>query len=385
MKEGGFVRKDFQDFVDVINNVIFDKEIDASEINLEKIYLLAKSHNMRTLLFCFIKKHFGSDSNIYKAYEHQSDLLSYKYVLQSKEYAALCSMMQNKKIRYIPFKGTILKELYPSPVMREMSDIDILVDKENMSAVNAYLIKNGYEFEHKGHHDVYRKEPGICFEVHETLIDKQRSTGFDKYFENPWQLSTPSEFKCLLTPENEFIYLIAHLYGHFHQGGIGIRTVLDIYLYRENTNLNFDYINTILEQNEILQFADNVMNLADVWFSGAKTSPIYEELGEYIMTSGTYGKIERMNLDLSSSDSSKMKNILHTVQRKLFLNKKEINTRYPWSKNPLLLPMAYIVRVFDVAINHNKEVHHWVNEFKTMDNTKLKEHKERMQRFGVRI
>ena len=47
--------------------------------------------------------------------------------------------------------------------------------------------------------------------------------------------------------------------------------------------------------------------------------------------------------------------------------------------------MAYIVRVFDVAINHNKEVHHWVNEFKTMDNTKLKEHKERMQRFGVRI
>ena len=58
MKEGGFVRKDFQDFVDIINNVIFDKEIDASEINLEKIYLLAKSHNMRTLLFCFIKKHF---------------------------------------------------------------------------------------------------------------------------------------------------------------------------------------------------------------------------------------------------------------------------------------------------------------------------------------
>lgn len=379
------MRKDFQDFVNIINNVIFDKEIEASDIDFEKMYLLAKSHNMCTILFCFIKKQLGTESDIYKTYEHKSDLLGYKYVIQEREYEALCTLLQDKEIRYIPVKGTILKKLYPSSEMREMSDIDIFLDKEVMPAVNEYLIKHGYAFEHKGHHDVYRREPGICFELHETLIDRQRNTGFDKYFENPWQLSRYSEGRYMLTPENEFIYLMAHLYGHFHQGGSGIRTVLDIYLYKEKNRLDFEYISRVFEQNGILQFADNIISLADVWFAGAEATQITEELGAYMMTSGTYGRIERLKLDLSSADSSKMKNILCTVKRKLFLNKKELNIRYPWSKRLILLPIAYLVRAGDAVINHSKEVHCWINEFKTMDNTEVKEHKKRMQRFGVRV
>lgn len=379
------MRKEFQDFVNIINNVIFDKEIEISGIDFEKVFLLAKSHNMRAVLFSFIKKHFGTESDMYRAYERQSDLLGYKCVIQGREYEALCSLMQGKGIRYIPLKGTILKNLYPSSEMREMSDIDILVDKKSMPAVKEYLIKRGYTFEHKGHHDVYRKEPGICFELHETLIDRQRNTGFDKYFENPWQLSEPAEDGYMLTPENEFIYLMAHLYGHFHQGGIGIRAVLDIYLYKENNRLDFEYINGVFEQNGILRFADNIIRLADVWFSEAAEAQITEELGAYIMTSGTYGKIKRMKLDLSSEDSSKMKNIVYTVKRKLFLSRKELNTRYPWSKNFVLLPAAYLVRLLDVAVNHGGEAHCWINELKKMDNTEIKEHKKRMRRFGVNV
>ena len=380
------MRKEFEDFVSVINNVIFDKSIDVKSIDLEKTYLLAKSHNMRTIFFAFVKKHFAHDSKIFAKHEREYDLLNYKHVLQCKEYAELCLELKRKNIRYIPFKGILLKDLYPSPSMREMSDVDVLADKNNLSPIKDFLIRRRYSFEHKGHHDVYTKDPGLCFEIHEALIDKQRNTGFDKYFEDPWKMTIGVESESArLSPENEFIYLLAHLYGHFHQGGTGVRSILDIYLFKQKHQLDFSYIRSVLEKNGILEFSENILKLSDVWFSDTSPTALSDELGEYVITSGSYGTIERMTLDLSNSDSSKTKNIYKTVKRKLFLNKNEIQKRYPWAKNILLFPIAYLARAFDIMTKHNKEAKHWLNEFKSMDEKKLKEHKERMRRFGANL
>lgn len=379
------MRKDFRDFINIINSVVFEKEIECSGMDTEKMSALAESHNMSAVLSAFTAEKFGTDSDAFKKCERRNDLLSYKYLAQCSEYRSLCRYMKENGIRYIPFKGIILKDLYPSPELREMADIDILVDKENLEPIKKRLTECGYSYEHKGHHDVYKKSPGICFEIHETLIDKQRSTGFDEYFENPWERSEAQkdEIEYRLTPENEYIYLAAHLYGHFHQGGVGIRAVLDIYLLRKQRNLDFDYIYKIFRQNGIFDFCKNLEKLSKCWFENEPGGSICEELGEYIVTSGTYGKIERMNLDLSCGNSSKSHNISAVLKRKLFLGKNELNRRYPWSKNAVLLPAAYAVRIFDVLFNHGKEAGGWISAFRSADEAKIKKHKELMKRFGI--
>lgn len=378
------MRKDFESFINVINNVIFNKKIETADINFDAVRSLAKSHSMSAVVFEFIKKRFGTDSAEYAACEKQSDLLDYGHIIRKKEFEALSAQLDKSQIRYMPFKGILLMELYPNASLREMSDIDILVDRESLGAVKELLTARGYSFEHKGHHDVYRKEPGICFEIHEVMVDKQRDTGLDEFFKDPWSLAEADGNKYRLTAENEYIYLMTHLYGHFHQGGIGVRTVLDVYLYAKAHKLDFDYIDKAFEEYGLTRFAGNITALSEAWFSEGRSEPLLDELGEYIMTSGTYGRISRLNKDLSRTDISKTKNICNTLKRKLFLSKKEINTRYPWSEHTLLLPAAYIGRLLDVIINHRKEAGTWLNELASANGAELKAHKERMRRFGVR-
>lgn len=379
------MRTDFQNFIDAVSSVIFAKEVGVADIDCDTLCKLARSHNMSNIIFAFLKQHPQTDPEWMAAHERWIDLLQYKHLMQKQEYAAVTALLQENRIRYMPLKGILLMGLYPDASMREMSDIDILVDRENLSRVKDLLTLRGYTFAHKGHHDVYTKEPGICFEVHETAVDRQRETGVDAYFEDAWRLATQDGFAYGLTPENEYIYLMTHFYGHFHQGGSGVRTVLDIYLYRKKYNLDFAYINAVFEKYGLQKFAENISDLAEVWFSEKEATPLLEELGEYILTSGTYGKIDRLHLDLCRTDTDKIGNIWSTVKRKLFLNKKEINIRYPWSKHILLMPIAYLNRMFDVVIHHRKEATDWVREFQALDNTKVKEHKKRMKRFGVRI
>lgn len=377
------MRKDFRDFINAVNNVIFGKEADFSGIRLDKMYALAKAHGMSNILFEFVKKNYGTNSDEYAEYEKQNDLQNYKYIFLDKEYNAFKKAMNTANVRYIPLKGAVVRELYPSPELREMSDMDIFA--EDLNEVRKYLTGRGFEFEVKGHHDVYKKTPGLCFEIHRTLVDKQRDTGFDEYLKDPWKYAvciSGGEYR--LTAENEYIYLAAHLYGHFHQGGTGIRTVLDLYLYKEKNKLDFEYINSVLEKCGIAEFTANIQDLAECWFGGGEETPLSDELGEYVITSGAYGKIGRLNMDLSKQNSTKTEHIKKTVKRKLFLNRNEILKRYPWAKRRLLLPSAYAVRIIDVIVNHNKELRHWVGELGKSDKNKLREHKERMKRFGVK-
>lgn len=60
---------------------------------------------------------------------------------------------------YLPLKGIIMKDYYPSVVMRQMSDNDILFDADAWERMEKHMILEGYKAEYvgKGNHDVYHK------------------------------------------------------------------------------------------------------------------------------------------------------------------------------------------------------------------------------------
>lgn len=60
---------------------------------------------------------------------------------------------------YLPLKGIIMKDYYPSVGMRQMSDNDILFDADAWERMEKHMISEGYKAEHvgKGNHDVYHK------------------------------------------------------------------------------------------------------------------------------------------------------------------------------------------------------------------------------------
>ena len=76
--------------------------------------------------------------------------------------------MDSEHIWYLPLKGIILKDYYPSVGMRQMSDNDILFDADAWERVEKHMLSEGYETESvgKGNHDVYQKAPVYNFEMH---------------------------------------------------------------------------------------------------------------------------------------------------------------------------------------------------------------------------
>ena len=68
-----------------------------------------------------------------------------KVILFDAERARILSFMEQRGIGYLPLKGIILKEFYPSVGMRQMSDNDILFDEAFAEQVREYMVSLGYE------------------------------------------------------------------------------------------------------------------------------------------------------------------------------------------------------------------------------------------------
>ena len=372
------MRKEYEDFISVIRETVFSigtTDLSATELNnLKSLFL---SHKMYTIYMAYIKKRFAKTSQY-------GDILAYRHLMQKNEYKKLCAELEKKSIRYMPLKGIAISDIYPEGIIREMTDIDIYADKENFEIIKDIFLKNGYIFEHRGHHDVYvRNDISVCFEIHETIVDKQRDTKTDEFFKNPCMLAKKSGFCYRLTSENELIYLIAHYFGHFHQGGAGVRGVLDIYLYEKCFDIDNKYVDEILERYKLKDFYDNIRQLGKVWFENKKIDTLSNELGEYIISSGAFGITERLNLDLSSCNKSRAENIKLMLRRKLFLPQNEIIRRYPWAKTKMLLPIAYAKRVVSVIKNNRNEIADWYTGFKGANTKRISEQKKRMKRFGA--
>ncbi len=106
--------------------------------------------------------------------------------------------------------------------------------------------------------------------------------------------TTGEENSCAyhLTPEDFYIYIIAHEYKHFTDGGTGLRSLLDTYVYLRRVPLDMTYVEAEMEKLGIADFEAANRSLALHLFSGEPlTSEEYEML-DYILSSGTFGTLK---------------------------------------------------------------------------------------------
>ena len=361
------MKKIFEDFIALIRDSNAVISTDRREVER-----LAESHGMTAFAVTDEK-------------DKRRNLVMYKHFMLMQEYEAVKLLFEKNNIRYMPLKGAVLCSLYPKPYMREMSDIDILVDKENLETIRKLMQDNGFKYSQSVYPDpdVFTKAAGVSFEVHNTLVTLNKQTGFDEFFADPWSMAECDGLCYRLTPENEYIYILVHMYGHFHLGGSGVRGILDLYLYRKNNNIDFEVVQDAFEKCGIKQFADNIHMLMEVWFEGKPGNKLTDELGEFIMTSGTYGTRERYNMRVYDSNRSTLENVGKIAKREIFLSKDKIVSRYPWAENSLLLPAAYTHRIYRILKNKGSTAVHWVKALAKTDRKAALEFQRKMKRFGV--
>ena len=266
-----------------------------------------------------------------------------KNALLDTERQRLFSFMEEKGVRHIALKGAVLKDLYPSMGLRQMSDNDVLFDGTHRTEIRDYMTGAGFTTELFGSMvDVYKKEPSTHFELHVSLFDRE----FQDYYENIWEKLRPvpgTKAELMMTDEDFYIYMTAHEYKHHALCGTGMRSLLDNYIFRrKKPDLDWGYISGELKKLGILDFDRLRRTTADKAFTEEPLTDDEQELLDRYITSGTYGSVQNR-----VDGGLKNKGKFHYILGRIFMPMDELKAAYPfYYKHKILLPVLLAKRIF---------------------------------------
>ena len=221
-----------------------------------------------------------------------------KLALMDMDMAAISQRLEAAGIWYMPLKGILLKEDYPAFGMREMSDHDVLFDASRAEDVRGIMESLGFRTEEFGkhYHDVYVKAPVSSFEMHRDLIRDRAETGSrlaDYYRDVRGRLlpDAGSEYRLRFTPEDFYLFMIAHEYKHYSDGGTGLRSLTDTYVYLRKRQLDMDYVRAEAEKMGVAEYEAANRSLSMHLFGGQTLTDADRKMLDYICLSGTYGTL----------------------------------------------------------------------------------------------
>ena len=267
-------------------------------------------------------------------------------------------------IDYMPLKGTLLKNLYRKPEMRLMGDADILIKTNQNKDIKPIMESLGFSFTVESDHELIWKQKGVNIELHKRLIPSYNKD-FYAYFGDGWKLAKIKEgTKYLMTNEDQMIYLFTHYAKHYRHAGIGIRHIVDLWVYRKNTpTLDEDYIKTELTKLNLYEFYLNTIKTLDVWFEGKEADNISDFITQIIFNSGVFGTKEALILSeavrISKSHGDAQNVQKSKYLRLIFPSFAAMSQKYPFLKKvPFLLPLMWVVRIVTVLIFKRDNIKH---------------------------
>lgn len=386
---------------DFVNNKIIDKDffneniIDvANEENSQKIYIgriyyIAKKHNLVSIMAQAMEKlGFESDSDIWKRWLKEKNQLIYKSVLMDVEREAIQDFFEKNNIWYMLLKGMVIRKYYPAPEFREMADNDILFDNKYSKEVYEFMTARGYKSDdyNKGYHDEYLKPPAYNFEMHRQLVSSKERPKWYEYYKdvksilikdtnenretaaNSESNNTSNQF--YFSDNDFYVYFIVHTYKHFLNSGMGLRTVLDVYLYVSNLQekLDFDYIEEQLKKLDAYDFEQTFRSIAFKMFDenleDRKWWDLFDvkeqEMLSYILDAGTYGNLENSvahKMGYTKGEKKKASDKVKYIFRRLFPPMDTIEEFFPFFyKHKWAIPFLYIYRIGKIPFARRKKV-----------------------------
>ena len=385
--------------------------------NIGRFYYIAKKHNLVSLMEQAMEKMgFESDSDIWKRWLKEKNQLIYKSVLMDVEREAIQDFFEENNIWYMLLKGMVIRKYYPAPELREMADNDILFDNKYSKEVYDFMTARGYKSDdyNKGYHDEYLKPPAYNFEMHRQLVSSKERPKWYEYYKDVKSIlinDANGKNQFYFSDNDFYVYFIVHTYKHFLNSGMGLRTVLDVYLYLNNLQdkLDFDYIEEQLKKLDAYDFEQTFRSLAFKMFGenakegnaaadelqdsfDAKEQDMLREsfdakkqdklcgsfdakeqdkwwnsfddkehdMLSYILDAGTYGNLENSvahKMGYTKGEKKKASDKAKYIFRRLFPSMDTIEEFFPFFyKHKWAIPFLYIYRIGKMPFTRRKKV-----------------------------
>ena len=298
-------------------------------------------------------------------------------VLQTREFKTISDKFCRAHIRHLPLKGILLKAIYPKPWMREMSDVDILIEADTHEKVKAVMLESGYTSVYYGNNneDVYRKAPCFTFEIHRTLFDRKGYPKLQAYFDRASYKPSPKlPYLWEMSADDAYIYLIAHVFMHYQASGTGLKSLLDIRLYLDTyrDGMDFSYIQAELSKLGAEAFEKSVRQLSQRFLVPESLSPEEKEQLDYYIFSGAYGNLDQyfINRAAEATDGTVRSKIKYIGSR-FEITDDALNAHPFYRKHPRLKPVIAAARFAKAIVKKPKRL---IRELRAISRVKKPPH-----------
>lgn len=371
----------------IYSAVTGEKRVIPGDFNLSDGIKIAKRHRIETMFYyglinCGVSKDDPFMQSLFVS-------VCKNYAISEQQMLALDELFgafDQKNIEYMPLKGTLLKKLYPNPEMRSMGDADILIKTEQLDAIKQIMQEFGYSFIEESDHEYIFNRQNVRIELHKRLIPSYNKDYY-AYFGDGWQLGKIKKGSMfLMTNEDQMIYLFTHFAKHYRDAGIGIRHIVDFWVYmKSNQKPNEEYIKMELKKLQLYEFYVNVMNTISVWFDDGKSNAKTELITKVIFNSGVYGRTESQVLSKAVKMSKSAKNVkLKRTLNIVFLPYKNMCKKYPvLTKAPVLLPAMWIYRIITIPFLKPDSVSKQINKVKMISDKQVEDYNKDLNFVGL--
>lgn len=334
-----------------------------ANVDMHTLVNLAIKHSVANIIYEPLSKIGISDreldNKIQKIYRYGiiNDSIQMNYLQR------ITGAFESNGISYCVMKGAVIKNLYPRSDFRQSGDLDIFVPESDRMKAHDVMVEMGFcveRFNINEADDVYFIDKKIHVELHRILVSNK----------TPWQkecqkitdrliLTEGYKYNYKMSDEDYYLYMIAHMAKHMKYSGMGIKMVLDVWIYmREYSDkLNWNILNKRLMACGLDLFEKNVRELCYYWFENKDGGELVKKMGHYILISGAFGTSEQLDAYMFAKDAGKT-NSVHiaklTYYLKVFFEPYYLMCkRYPvLIKLPILLPFYWMHRAAKSILFH---------------------------------
>ena len=348
-----------------------------ADADLKQLLIMARKHSVASMVCMALEKtaiFANADEAAKKQWLEAKNKAIRKNMLLDAERKAILHELEIQGIWYMPLKGSILKDWYPKPGMREMADNDILFDPSGRKQVREIFQNRGYKTVSFGklNHDEYEKPPIYNFEMHVSLFHGMYKELTAQY-ENVKERLLPVDgtaYQFAFTPEDFYVFALAHAHKHYSHSGTGVRTLADIYVMDRHLGdiMDRDEVEQKLTQLGIAEYEQHSRVLAEKLFSAVRPLTEIELTGDekemllYYCDATTYGTVgnsvnNRLHELQENSEDITLWTKLKYCGVRLFPGREFCKLHYPFVyRHPWTMPFFWVWRIVDKGITHRRKV-----------------------------
>ena len=332
----------------------------------DALYKLAKVHNLCAVVFCVLNTAQNKDNVPAEMLRRfNDDFLDavVRYDFQSAQIAEIDALCEKDGIHHVFFKGSELRELFPVPEARVMSDVDMLIGTDDRDRLKKLLTSNGFDCRNSNGNVYEYTKDGLLTEVHTKIISgKVGESALENAFSDAIRHASFDGTRGRLNDDYHLSYLIAHLAHHFWFYGAGVKMILDIAVMLKKSDP--DRVIEMLRDAKLDEFAKTVFTITYKWFGvGRDFSVPAEKAEEFLLSYGAFGNASRNKAAVvtrKAMESGGTGGGFGTRLRLLFPSYENVRN-IPYIRfidgRPYLLPAAWVYRFYYNFRNRRDFVH----------------------------